>query len=66
MAVAENLHLDYGVFFLYAALAGLFGTLVGGLGYGRFLDWQDRKNHHEYAFEDIEDFRKRKRNIGCQ
>ncbi len=59
MAVAENLQLDYGVFFLYAALAGLFGTLVGGLGYGRFLDWQDRKNHHEYAFEDIEDFEKK-------
>lgn len=58
MAVAENLHLDYGVFFLYATLAGLFGTLVGGLGYGKFLDWQDRKNQHEYAFEDIEDFEK--------
>ena len=61
MAVAENLQLDYGVFFLYAALAGLFGTIVGGLGYGRFLDWQDRKNHHEYAFEDIEDFEKESR-----
>ena len=56
MSVAENLHLDYGVFFLYAALAGLFGTIVGGLGYGSFLDWQDQKNHHVYDFDDIEEF----------
>lgn len=56
MSVAENLHLDYGVFFLYAALAGLFATIVGGLGYGSFLDWQDQKNHYVYDFEDIEEF----------
>lgn len=54
MAVAENLHLDYGVFFLYAALSGLFGAIVGSLFYGKFLGWQDKKNHHFYDFTDLE------------
>lgn len=55
LAVAEELGLDIGVFFLYALISAFVGMAAGGIAYGYFVNWQDHKNGHFYTFEDLED-----------
>ncbi len=51
LAVAANLELDYGVFFLYALFAGLFGSIFVMI-YSKWLDKHDTKLGITYDFSD--------------
>ena len=55
MAVAEQLQLDVGVFFLYALITGFVGSLVGGVLYGGWIDKHDKKIKFVYDFKDLEE-----------
>lgn len=55
LAVAEELHLEIGIFFFYALIAAFVGMLAGGIGYGYFINYLDRRNNHVDTFEDLEE-----------
>lgn len=52
LAVAANLNLDYGVFFLYALFAGLFGSIFV-MFYSIWLEKQDKKKGISYDFPEV-------------
>ena len=54
LAVAANLNLDYGVFFIYAFFAGIVGCLFV-LPYSKFLDKQDKRHNHTYDLSDCDE-----------
>lgn len=54
LAVAEEIGIDVGIFFIYALMTAFVGTVVGGILYGKWLNRQDQKNKHFYTFPDIE------------
>lgn len=54
LAVCETLGLEIGVFFVYALFAGIFGMLVGGLIWGKFLDKQEKKKGVERVLEEAD------------
>lgn len=43
LAVAENMNLNIGVFFVYSTIAGFFGFIVGGVIWGKYLNRQEQK-----------------------
>lgn len=53
LAVAANLNLDYGVFFIYSFFAGLVGSAFA-LVYSKFIDRQDARRGTVYDLSDCE------------
>lgn len=55
LAVAEELGLEIGVFFIYALVSAFVGMIAGGILYGYWINRIDHKRNHFYTFEDMED-----------
>ena len=53
LAVAEELHLEIGVFFVYALVAAFVGMICGGILYGYFVNWRDHKHGRVDNFDDM-------------
>lgn len=54
LAVIEAMHIDVGIFFLYALVSAFVGMFVGGIFYGEFLNRQDKKAGRTWDFSDMD------------
>lgn len=54
LAVSETLGLNIGVFFVYSVIASIFGMIVGGILWGRYLDRQEKKSGVERVLEEAD------------
>lgn len=54
LAVCENMGLNIGVFFVYSTLAGLVGFVTGGILWGKYLDYKEKKSGFVRELDEFE------------